>query len=383
MKIIIAPDSFKGSMTSVEAAEQMKQGILAVDPMLDISMIPVADGGEGTVDAITIALQGEKVVKQVNDPIGRLIDAEFGWIPKSKTAVVETAAASGLPLLTEKELDPVNASTYGTGELVKEALEKGAERIILGLGGSATVDAGTGFLEALGVRFLDDNGKEIRASGGTLSQIASIDSTKLDKRLENVEFMVASDVTNPLLGEKGAVAVFGPQKGVKNDQLNHFERGMARYAQQVIRHIGKDFTEEEGSGAAGGFGFSLLSFLEPSFESGFEMMARLSDLEDEIRSASFVITGEGKLDTQSLYGKVPIGIARLAKRNHIPAIAFTGKIEGDLTLVKDEGLELVLPIVDGAMSLDDALNNGKELLYRASRRFIETIHFTKSIREER
>ncbi|WP_408008752.1 glycerate kinase [Pseudalkalibacillus sp. A8] len=382
MKIIIAPDSFKGSMTSIEASEAIRKGLLEVDKDLDVILIPMADGGEGTVEALTAILGGEKQSEEVKDPIGRKVHAAFGWIEKTKTAVIETAAASGLPHLEEGELDPYHASTYGTGQLVSRALDLGADKVILGLGGSATVDAGTGFFEALGIRFLDEGGNGVQASGGTLGEIKSIDATNLDSRLADVEFTIASDVSNPLLGREGAVAVFGPQKGVAEDKLAFFENGMARYAETVTSHTGKDHRSDEGSGAAGGFGFSLLAFLQPKFESGFTLISKLSELESHISQARLVITGEGKVDAQSLYGKVPVGIARIAAKYHVPTIAFAGKIEGDLQAAKQQGLSSVLPIVDEPMTLAEAMEQGPILLQRAASRFMTNVQLLSEKKEK-
>lgn len=364
-------------MTSIEAAESIRKGIHKVDSTHNIVMVPMADGGEGTVDAIITILGGKKQFAHVQDPLGRPIKAAFGWIAETKTAVIETAAASGLPLLKEEELDPYRASTYGTGQLLLNAIDLGAKKVILGLGGSATVDAGTGFLKALGVRFLDQEGNEVEAMGGSLGQIHSIDTSNMDKRLKDIDLTIASDVTNPLLGEEGAIAVFGPQKGVTKDQIGTFEKGMANYAETVKKHTGTDHHTTEGSGAAGGFGFSLLSFLSPKFESGFTLISNLSGLENEIKQADFVLTGEGKIDAQSLYGKVPVGIARIAKMYNVPTIAFAGKIDGDMKTAEEQGLSIVLPIVDEPMTLTEAMENGAELLQEASARFISIVQLNK------
>jgi glycerate 2-kinase len=370
MKAVIAPDSFKGSMTSKQAAEAIKEGIRKVNPSFESVMIPMADGGEGTVEALCTVLNGELVSAEVRDPLGRKVTAFYGWLEETNTAVIETAAASGLPLLNRDELNPDIASTYGTGELMKNALDRGAKRIIIGLGGSATVDGGTGFLQALGVRFLDENGQELAGGGGMLGRIVSIDSTDLDRRLRHVEIIAASDVTNPLLGTEGAVSVFGPQKGVTNERLVDFEAGMENFAKKTTAHIGADYRMEEGSGAAGGFGYALHSFLQPVFESGFKIIAELSNLETHIKEASIVFTGEGKVDAQSLYGKVPIGIARIARKHGVPTVALTGKFEGDLEEAAAEGLSLVMPIVDEPMSLEYAMGNGSSLLEKATTRLM-------------
>jgi glycerate 2-kinase len=373
MKIVIAPDSFKGSMTSIEAAAAIQRGVEQVNPSLDTTVIPMADGGEGTVEAILSILGGEKMERRVSDPLGRPIPAYFGWLPETKTAVIETAAASGLPLLTRSELNPADTSTYGSGELVLRALDLGVRRIIIGLGGSATVDGGTGFLQALGVRFLDDKGDELPLGGKILGHVNAIDSSELDSRLHEVEWVVASDVTNPLLGEEGAVCVFGPQKGVTKDKLMTFEAGMKHYAQKVREHTGIDCILENGSGAAGGFGFTLKSFFNPSFQSGFSLIAELGGLHNEIKEATLVLTGEGKMDAQSLYGKVPVGIGRIAKEYHVPTVAFTGELEGTTQNISSEGISLVFPIVDSPMSLDEAMKNGSKLLEKAAERLMRAI----------
>ncbi|MGP4082970.1 glycerate kinase [Pseudalkalibacillus sp. R45] len=382
MKIVVAPDSFKGYMTSIEASEAIRKGLLEVDQKLDIVTVPMADGGEGTVEALTAILDGEIKTEEVMDPIGRKVQAAFGWVETTKTAVIETAGASGLPLLKDRELDPYRASTYGTGQLVSRALDLGAENVILGLGGSATVDAGTGFFEALGIRYLDEKGKEIQAAGGILGKIKSIHTSGLDSRLADVTFTIASDVTNPLLGREGAVSVFGPQKGVTEDEMPFFESGMEHYAETVATHTGNDHRLAEGSGAAGGFGFSLLSYLNPKFESGFTLISDFSRLESHIKHADFVITGEGKVDAQSLYGKVPVGIARIANTYKVPTIAFAGKIEGDLQAAAGQGLSSVLPIVDEPMILLDAMDKGQELLQKAAVRFMTIVQVCNGKKEE-
>jgi glycerate 2-kinase len=377
MKAVIAPDSFKGSMTSIQAAEAIKEGIRKVNPSIESILIPMADGGEGTVEALCTILNGELVSAEVKDPLGRKVTASYGWMEQTGTAVIETAAASGLPLLTNDELNPDIASTYGTGELMKNAMDRGAKRIIIGLGGSATVDGGTGFLQALGVRFLDKNGHELTGGGGILCNIDTIDSTDLDQRLRHVEIIAASDVTNPLLGTEGAVFVFGPQKGVTTERLTEFEEGMKNFAKKTTAHIGVDYRMEEGSGAAGGFGYALHSFLQPVFESGFKIVAQLSNLETHIKESSIVFTGEGKVDAQSLYGKVPIGIARIARKHQVPAVAFTGKVEGDIEEASAEGLSLVMPIVDEPMSLEYAMENGSSLLEKAASRMMRVYEIIK------
>ncbi|ARI76385.1 glycerate kinase [Halobacillus mangrovi] len=375
MRIIVAPDSYKGSMSSAEACAAIESGVKDYDPSYHIESIPIADGGEGTVEALVTILEGEIILEKVFDPLGREVTAEYGWINETKTAIVETAAASGLPRLKEEELKPSAASTYGTGQLIQAALERGAKRIILGLGGSATVDAGTGCFQALGVKFLNDEGKELEMNGKALQHVTKIETDTISELSNQVEWIIASDVTNPLLGPEGAISVFGPQKGVSAAHLTEFESGMERYASVVEQHTEKVVRNYEGSGAAGGFGFTLFSLLENlKVESGFELIAKQGELEKLISDADLVITGEGKIDTQTLYGKGPIGIARLARKARVPCIAFTGKSEGDMRRAKDEGLLSVLPIVDEPMTLKEAMESGPELLRKASRRCMEIYH---------
>ncbi|MCA0991577.1 glycerate kinase [Pseudalkalibacillus hwajinpoensis] len=367
MRIVIAPDSFKGSMSSLTAAQAINCGIKEVFPDAETILVPMADGGEGTVEALANILNGQEVtVDGISDPLGRPIRAAYSWVESTSTAIIETASASGLPLLEESELDPDHASTYGTGELIKHALDKKARKIILGLGGSATVDAGTGCFEALGVQFRDQKGERIKANGATLAHISTIDLTSLDSRLKDVEVVVASDVTNPLLGEEGAISVFGPQKGVSD--ITRFEAGMNNYANRVSEKIGMNLENSEGSGAAGGFGFSLLAFLDPIFMSGFSLIAEHSCLKEQMKSSHLVITGEGKLDSQTLYGKVPSGISELAKSVNVPAIAFAGT--STIIEDKEKGIMTVLPIIDEPMELKEAIRRGPDLLYRASKRFM-------------
>lgn len=381
MKIVVAPDSFKGSVLSADASKMIHAGLLAVDPTVEVLNVPMADGGEGTVDAILEAVGGEKIIKKVEDPLGQSIEATFGWIKSSKTAIVETAAASGLPLLNKQELNPYLASTFGTGQLIVEALDQGAETIILGLGGSATVDAGTGCFQALGVRFKNALGNELKMCGESLNKVEQIDFSTLDTRLQNVRFIIASDVANPLLGDEGAVTIFGPQKGIKKEEIPVFEEAMSHFAKAVVKATGVDLINSTGSGAAGGFGFSLQSFLQVEMKSGFTLINEIGQLEEKISSADLVITGEGKMDTQSLYGKVPIGVARIAKKYGVPVIAFTGQVEGDLAVFKQEGLLLVLPIVDEPMQLEEAMDRGDELLYKASERLMKALKMGSQLKK--
>lgn len=374
MKIVIAPDSLKGFLTSTQASAIIHQAIKDFDPTIETVQIPMADGGEGTVQAVLWNKGGETISCSVHDPLGRNTEAAYGWIENEKLAIIETAAASGLPLLTPDEMDPLFASSYGTGELINNALDRGAATIILGLGGSATVDAGTGIFEALGVKFLDEQHKSLTAVGGRLEIIAGIDVSGLDSRLQTVKFIMASDVTNPLLGKDGAVYIFGPQKGIADSQLARFEKGMEKFALLAAEMMGINHINESGSGAAGGIGFLFRTLLDVEFSSGLEMIAELSDLETHLKDADLAITAEGRIDGQSLFGKVPVGIGRLAKRWDIPVIAFAGSIGDGSQKLESEGIHAVMPIVEGPMNLAEAMQNSEKLLYNAAMRLMKILH---------
>ena len=383
MKIVIAPDSFKGSATAIQVAQAIADGLLAVDRGLEIVQVPMADGGEGTVEAMVSNADGQWVTATVEGPLGGKVEARYGWLKEQRTAVVEMAAASGLPLLQDDQRDPHRASTYGTGQLILDVLERGARTLILGLGGSATVDGGAGCLQALGMRFMDKKGRVMeRVAGGDLGRIAEIDPRELDKRLQRLTIQVASDVTNPLLGEQGAVRVFGPQKGLGEDQLAPFEAAMTRFADLAEKTSGRQVREEPGTGAAGGFGFGLRAFLEAQLCNGFELIATRTGLAETIDGADLVITGEGKIDAQSLFGKVPVGVARIARARGIPVVAFSGLIEDPGQRARIEGLTLLWPIVDRPMTVEEAMGGVAELLSRAARRLLETVHLGRLIQTE-
>ncbi len=373
MKIMIAPDSFKGSVSSTQAAQAIDRGIREVDPAIETFLLPMADGGEGTVDAILWNRGGKKISCFAEDPIGRKIEACYGWIAEEKMAIIETAAASGLPLLRKDELDPYKASSFGTGQLIVDALERGAETIVLGLGGSATVDAGVGLFQALGLKFFDAQQQELFRIGGKLSRVASLDASALHPRLSSLKLIVASDVTNPLLGKDGATAVFGPQKGVSVNQLAEVERGMEQFSRLVAEATGEDHIQKPGSGAAGGIGFMLYSFLHAEVRNGLEMIAEISQLEKRLLECDLVLTGEGKIDGQSLYGKVPVGIGRAALKNNIPVIAFAGAVGEGIECLEEEGVTAVMVISDRPMAVEEAMMRGEELLFEAAKRLMKLL----------
>lgn len=372
-KILVAPDSFKGSVSSEEVARQMGRAVKEVNPAIDVVTLPMADGGEGTVDALLYARGGERMKVKSVDPLGRPIEASYGLFPKEKLAVIETAAASGLPLLNVNELDPYRATTYGTGLLIDSAIQEGAKTIMLGLGGSATVDAGVGLLQALGVKIYDENDQELSIVGGALEQIKRINTELLQERIKHVQFIVASDVTNPLLGRDGANYTFGPQKGLTEDTLPLFEKGMEQFANIVVAHTGVDHRFHEGAGAAGGIGYTAYSLLNAEFRSGIDLVMEWSNFDEHVKGADFVFTGEGKIDGQTLFGKVPVGIARAAKKYDVPTIAFAGSVGEGVEKLESEGIVMTMPIVDQPMSLEKAMEQGADLIYKQTKRVIKLI----------
>ncbi len=378
MRVVVAPDSFKGSATAVQVARAIESGLRGVDSTLETVLVPLADGGEGTVDALIGILGGEPVESTARDPLDRPVACTYGWVADRRLAIIEVAAASGLPLLGDA-LNPTQASTFGTGQLIREALDRGADAVILGLGGSATVDAGTGLVAALGGRFLDADGSTLRGAGGSLGRVATIDLSGLDGRLRSVQITLATDVASPLLGPHGAVHVFGLQKGVTHDQRANFEAAMAHFAEVVVRATGADHRDSPGSGAAGGIAFLLRSLLDVEVRDGFSLIAELADLRGRIAGADLAITGEGRLDAQSLAGKVPVGVARLAAVAGVPVIALAGQIDGDLATFKEAGLAAVVPIVDRPMTLADAMADAPALIEAAAARLLATLRLGRKL----
>lgn len=353
MKVVIAPDSFKESLSAPDAAQAIARGWLSARPEDDLVLRPMADGGEGTVDAVLAAKSGERRECRVCGPLGQPVTAHWGWL-EDGTAVIEMAAASGLHWVPERKRDATRTTSYGTGELLREALQAGARKIILGLGGSATNDAGLGLLQALGVRFLDGQGAELGPGGAALAMLKSIDLSGLDPRLQQVEIEVAADVNNPLCGPHGASAVFGPQKGASPAQVEQLDAALRHFAGVTARTLGEDHSLFPGVGAAGGLGFASRAFLKARFRPGIELVAELSGLEDALQGAALAITGEGRLDGQSLHGKTPVGVARLARRAGVPVIALAGSLGEGLAELRDEGIEAAFSLVPGPITLAQA-----------------------------
>ncbi|WP_226641797.1 glycerate kinase [Mesobacillus subterraneus] len=357
MKIVIAPDSFKESLTALEAALAIESGMKKILPGASFVKVPMADGGEGTVQSLVDATGGKLITKTVTGPLGTPVEAFFGISGDEKTAVIEMAAASGLHLVPSCNRNPLETTTRGTGELIAAALDYGVEHIIIGIGGSATNDGGAGMAKALGILLLDSNGKEIGEGGGALGSLAAVNMAGLDKRLETVKIEVACDVDNPLTGKRGASYVFGPQKGATQEMVEVLDHNLHHFAQIIWKDTGKDIEKVPGAGAAGGLGGGLMAFLSAELKRGVDIVIEAAQLESHILDADFVITGEGKIDGQTIFGKTPIGVAKTAKRHNVPVIAIAGNVAADSEVVHEYGIDAVFSIVPGVVSLEDAFKN--------------------------
>ncbi len=370
MKIVIAPDSFKESLSAEEVANAIAQGFSQIFSDVEFDLVPVADGGEGTTDALVAATQGQMHIERVVDPLGRPIDAHWGMLGNSdgdlSVAVIETASASGLERLTTQERDPLHATSRGTGQLILKALDQGAKRIILGLGGSATNDGGMGLLSALGVGFFDAAGNPLPEGGAALEHLSRIDCSTLDPRVKGTEFLVACDVDNPLLGKRGASAIFGPQKGATPAMVEQLDRALARFADISESVLGKSERELAGAGAAGGLGFGLVQFLNARLAPGINLVLDAVNFDRRVSGADLVVTGEGRIDGQSLGGKTPVGVARWAKQHQVPVIAFCGSIGESAEKVHDLGIDALFSVVPGVSTLEQALEEAGPNLQRCA-----------------
>lgn len=363
MNILVAPDSFKDSLSASEASRIISEAISALIPSASIRQIPISDGGEGLLEALLTPLQGTLVSVSVKDPLHRTIEASYGLVDQGKTAIIEMATASGLELLSIEERNPLITSTYGTGELIKDALDKGCTKIIIGLGGSATNDGGMGMIKALGGLFLDQNQQEIEEGGGALNTLYSIDLSGLDERLQHVKIICACDVSNPLTGPSGASYVYAKQKGASEDMLTVLDRNLNKYATVVKKTLKKDLKYIPGTGAAGGTAMSLLAFLDATLTPGITLITELLQLEKHMKEAQLVVTGEGRIDAQTLHGKTIMGIASLAKKHSVPILVFTGSIGQGISEIYDQGVTAIFSIVNKPMSLETAIKNATQLLH--------------------
>lgn len=366
MKFVLAPDSFKESMTAKEAAEAMERGIKKVIPEAECVLVPMADGGEGTVQSLVDATEGEIIEVLVTGPKGNKVKAVFGILGDGETAVIEMASASGIHLVKKEERNPLLTTTYGTGELIKAALDKKVKRIFIGIGGSATNDGGAGMIQALGAKLLDEEGKEIGFGGGSLERLQKIDLRGLDERLKDVIIEVACDVTNPLTGPRGASQVFGPQKGATPEMVEKLDRNLAHYAEIIRKDLNKDIENVPGAGAAGGLGAGLMAFLNAKLKRGVELVIKYTSLEEKMKGASYVFTGEGSVDSQTVFGKTPYGVAATAQKLGIPVIAFAGRIGDGAEVLYDKGINSIVGIMPGAASIEEALKQGAVNLERTA-----------------
>lgn len=379
MKIVIAPDSYKESLSAQDVATQIEAGFREIFPDASYVKLPVADGGEGTVEAMVAATQGRIVEVQVTGPLGDKIDAFFGLSGDEKTAFIEMAAASGLERVPSAQRNPLLTTSYGTGELIRSALDHGVKHCIIGIGGSATNDGGAGMAQALGAKLLDAQGEPIGFGGGALGALERVDVSELDQRIKSCRFEVACDVTNLLTGKLGASAVFGPQKGATSAMIVQLDNALKHYA-EVIRHsLDIDVDQVPGSGAAGGMGAALLAFCGAELRQGIEIVTEALGLDELVRDASLVITGEGRIDSQTVHGKVPIGVARVAKRYNKPVVGIAGSLTADVGVVHEHGLDAVFSVLYNICSLEEALDNAAANVRMTARNVAATIKLAQTL----
>lgn len=373
MKIVIAPDSYKESLSATEVAQAIEKGFREIFPDAHYVSVPVADGGEGTVEAMIAATQGTWQQAVVTGPLGEKVKASWGISGDGTTAFIEMAAASGLVLVPPAQRNPLVTTSRGTGELILSALDKGARNIIIGIGGSATNDGGAGMMQALGARFTDANGTEIGYGGGSLMALNRIDISDLDPRLQGCAIRVACDVTNPLVGESGASRIFGPQKGATEEMILELDANLSHYAGVIKKSLRIDVNRVPGAGAAGGMGAALMAFLGAELKSGIEIVTQALNLEEHIHDCTWVLTGEGRIDSQSINGKVPVGVASVAKKYHKPVIGIAGSLTQDVGVVHQHGIDAVFSVLTRIGSLEEAFQGAYDNIYRASRNIAATL----------
>ncbi len=356
MKIILAPDSYKGSLTALEVAEVMEDAIHDV-LNCEIIKIPMSDGGDGAVDAVASALNAQRIALSVHGPLGKIVTAEYAIF--DDTAVIEMASASGIILLRQEELNPMKASTYGTGELILDAIARGCKKIIMCIGGSATNDGGMGMAEALGVKFFDNDGNILHGCGASLRKIKKINFDNLKNTLKDIKFTVACDVTNPLYGENGASYVFAKQKGADVEMIKLLDNGLRNFSEKIKQFMGKDISNLPGAGAAGGLGGGLSAFCSAELKSGFSVISEAVGLEEKMKGADLVITGEGRTDSQTAYGKLPQGVGTVAKKLDIPCVIISGSVQGDVSNLYNHGITAVFSSVTSITTLDVAISQSR------------------------
>ncbi len=374
-KYVVAPDSFKESMTAKEVCNAMEKGIKKADPAAEVIKVPMADGGEGTVDSLVDATHGQRVIVEVTGPLGNKISAYYGILGNGTTAVIEMAKASGLEIVEKKKLNPMITTTFGTGELIRDALDHNVKEIIIGLGGSSTNDGGSGMAQALGAKLLDQNNHQIPFGGGNLDKLDKIDISNLDSRLRDVKIILASDVTNPLIGKEGASRVFGPQKSATPEMVEKLENNLQHYAKIVKRDLNKDVASVSGAGAAGGLGAGLMAFTTCEMRRGVDLAIEVTKLEEKIRDADYVFTGEGGTDFQTKFGKTPYGVAKLGKKYHKPVISLAGYLGEGIDSLYSEGFTAIFGIIPGACDLSTALKNGPSNVARTTENIVRLLNF--------
>ena len=357
MKIVTAIDSFKGSMTSMEAGMAVAEGIHRVDETVEVITRPLADGGEGTVEALVEGMNGTRQKVNVTGPLGEQVVCEYGIIESSKTAVIEMAGAAGITLVPDAKRNPLETTTYGVGETIKDAIQKGCRRFIIGIGGSATNDGGIGMLQALGYDFLNQAGEQVAFGAKGLKELVKIENTHVLPELKECKFLVACDVTNPLCGELGCSAVYGPQKGATPEMIQEMDQWLGDYAALAAKTFEKADAEKPGTGAAGGLGFAFLTFTDAVLESGIQIVLSETELEEYIKDADLVVTGEGRMDGQTAMGKAPVGVAKLAKKYGKPVVAFAGAVQRDARACNEAGIDAFFPILRGVVTLEEAMEN--------------------------
>lgn len=368
MKILIAPDSFKNALSAMKVGASLREGLHRAMPGAKIRVVPMADGGEGTVESVIDATGGRLVKVKVHDPLMREIEADFGITGDGDTAIIEMASASGIQLIRPDERDPWITSTYGTGELIRKALDEGCRTILLGIGGSATNDCGTGMAMALGVNFIDREGNPLKHGGGALGEVRDIDLTGLDKRIRKTRILVACDVSNPLTGPSGASLVYGPQKGADESMVRMLDSNLSVFAGLIHKQLGKDVDKVRGSGAAGGLGAGLIAFLNGKLVQGVPAIAERIGLEESVKWADLVITGEGSIDFQTQFGKTPFGVAQIAKKHNKPVIAVAGTVGDGAEVLYSKGFNAIISIMDRPTTLEEAIRQTPELLESAGER---------------
>ncbi|WP_018395483.1 glycerate kinase [Bacillus sp. 37MA] len=381
MKIIIAPDSFKGSLSAIEAANAINRGIKKAFKEAETVLLPVGDGGEGTMETLVAATGGEIRTVSVTGPLGNQVEAAYGILGDSETCVIEMASASGLHLVPEEKLSPLQATTYGTGQLIQHALDDGFTSFIIGLGGSATNDGGAGMLQALGMQLLDGQGNEIGHGGGELNKVKRIDLHSFDNRIKDSKFIIASDVQNPLIGLDGASHVFGPQKGATAADVELLDSNLTNWADEIEQATGIKLHDQPGAGAAGGIGGAFQAFFPVEAKRGIDVVLDYIKLDEELTNADLVITGEGRVDSQTVFGKTPMGVAQAAKNRNVPTILMTGSIGKGIEVLYDFGVVSVNSIINNPMSLKEAMEHAEELLESSAEQVVRS-YFYQSVKEK-